>query len=138
MTADKGAFADKLQALKDAYDAQLGERIDALESALGAIGAAGDGAGKIAAVRELLELAHKIAGSAGTIGHQNSARRRRIWKFFARASSRTAKAQAPRSTRNLGNWWPPAAPIRAPETDQKEPLGTPFRDRDPSEHGRGQ
>lgn len=70
MTADEDAFAEKLQALKDAYDAQLGGRIDALESAFGAIGAAGDGAGKIAAAGHFLELAHKIAGSAGTFGHQ--------------------------------------------------------------------
>ena len=70
MTADKDAFAAKLKALKDAYDAQLGGRIDALESALGDIDAANDGAGQTAAVRALLELAHKIAGSAGTFGHQ--------------------------------------------------------------------
>jgi HPt (histidine-containing phosphotransfer) domain-containing protein len=71
MPAEKDAFADKLKALKDAYDAQLGGRIDALESALADIGAAGDAAGHIAAAGQLLELAHKIAGSAGTFGHQN-------------------------------------------------------------------
>ena len=70
MAVDKDTFAEKLRALKEAYDAQLGGRIDALESALGDIGAAGDRTGQIAAVRKLLELAHKIAGSAGTFGHQ--------------------------------------------------------------------
>lgn len=70
MVVDKEAFAKKLQALKDDYDAQLGGRIDALESALCDIAAAADSAGQIAAAGELLELAHKIAGSAGTFGHQ--------------------------------------------------------------------
>lgn len=49
MVVDKEAFAKKLQALKDDYDAQLGGRIDALESALCDIAAAADSAGQIAA-----------------------------------------------------------------------------------------
>jgi HPt (histidine-containing phosphotransfer) domain-containing protein len=70
MVTDKEAFADKLKALKDSYDAQLGGRVDARENAFSAIGATGDAAEKIAAAGQLLELAHKIAGSAGTFGHQ--------------------------------------------------------------------
>ena len=69
MAADTRQIAEKLHALKAAYDQQLGPRIGALESALAEIAAAGDAAGQIAAVGNLLELAHKIADSAGTFGH---------------------------------------------------------------------
>jgi hypothetical protein len=103
MVTDKEAFADKLKALKDSYDAQLGGRVDALENAFSAIGATGDAAGKIAA---------RLVPSAT----KNSARRRRIWKFSAGASSKTARAQAPISTRNWRNLLRPAAHSRAPET----------------------
>jgi HPt (histidine-containing phosphotransfer) domain-containing protein len=70
MADDKRLFEDKLDALKRSYDEQLGERIDTLESALGDIAGAGDGTGQGAAARQLMEVAHKIAGSAGTFGHK--------------------------------------------------------------------
>ena len=69
MAADTRQLDEKLHALKAAYDQQLEPRIGALESALAEIAAAGDAARQIAAVGILVELAHKIAGSAGTFGH---------------------------------------------------------------------
>lgn len=55
---------ERLAQARAAFTAKLGERLDALARATGRASREGDGA----ALEEARQLAHKLAGSAGTFG----------------------------------------------------------------------
>ena len=71
MADDEPTFAEKLSALKRAYDEQLGGRIEALENAHQEIGGSGSNNNGEPALKVLLDLAHKLAGSADTFGYKD-------------------------------------------------------------------